>query len=790
MFSERFGAATLDAARVVGLGSATFVAVHAHAVAGIHQPRLASRGPSTGPKRDPFISAQCIRANRCLRPARRPIWVFQSAVLVMTRCRPRSVLSSSYPDFQERPLFMSRFKDACLNGRYTGSNQEIGQHFFEVINEATTSYRLLLTDLSREAAVLASTGIAKLIATGKEIRVLVALPQAPTNGAAHPTSKFAANEHSVKTIAESFGLSPPLQEDNALGKLSIRWCEISLQEKNELPRVAGFATDQRGDVVAFDAQIEPLDPNPKPKIIFSVGWTWGDPLARVKKALTQFDNLWERSATPLADFGSATNFALPWLLTELDRNPGKAILGSTSIKLFKHQETAVAAWLSRDGKGVFRMCTGAGKTVSALAAIRELAHQKSARGETIPPVIISVPTRILADQWTREIRGFGFKFTLGAYNSFDQWSQVLEPALRNNTNSQPRFVITTYRTIADERFVAKLRRANENGVKAIWVADEMHNLASTRLKEMMKQLSGVFHYRLGLSATPEIEGDLATTQWLLSYFGEICASYDLEDGIRDGVLCPYRYHPVPAYLAPNVGAAYLRLLQNIQVAHAQAGSSSLMSLYRDARELLRNSGVQIAAFRDLLKLLMHGSGLSHTLVYCPPGYGTYGNEQSDTIDADPSERRLIADVIDTLREQGLSASSILGETSFEERNEILTRFADGRVNALCAIGCLDEGVDVPSINRAIILYSVDREKQFIQRRGRILRQPKGVRGKTAEIFDILILPQGSSMPGSQARALLDRELRRYRKFAELALNRDEADRTLNAALEHATRNAA
>jgi hypothetical protein len=261
----------------------------------------------------------------------------------------------------------------------------------------------------------------------------------------------------------------------------------------------------------------------------------------------------------------------------------------------------------------------------------------------------------------------------------------------------------------------------------------------------------------------------------------------LADGIKDGVLCRYRYFPIPAYLAPTLGKKYLKLLQEIEDKDGSGASTALVNLYREARDLLRTSGVQIARFRDIVNDLMQGvPDLKHTLVYCPPGYGTYGGDVSDEIDTDEGERRLIEDVIEILRSKNLAPASILGETVADQRTQILERFADGRVRALCAIGCLDEGVDVPSIQRAIVLYSVDREKQFVQRRGRILRQPRGTRNKVAEIFDIVILPQGADMPRAQAEALLNREMRRYREFARLAENRLEADESISKALSVAT----
>src|SRR5262249_32313778 len=138
-----------------------------------------------------------------------------------------------------------------------------------------------------------------------------------------------------------------------------------------------------------------------------------------------------------------------------------------------------------------------------------------------------------------------------------------------------------------------------------------------------------------------------------------------------------------------------------------------------------------------------------------PGYGSYGGDVSDENDKNEDERRVIEEVIEVFRSKNLSPASILGETPAEQRAHILRRFADGRTRTLCAIGCLDEGIDVPAIQRAIVLYSVDREKQFVQRRGRILRQPRGTHGKIAEIFDIVILPQGSDMPRQQAETLLN-----------------------------------
>ena len=520
-----------------------------------------------------------------------------------------------------------------------------------------------------------------------------------------------------------------------------------------------------------------------------VSWSWGDPKAKVKQELDRFDRVWngEFPGARVFPADEALTTKLHGVLVALANQPESDIAPKEDIQLFPHQKSAVEEWIKRSFVGVFKMCTGAGKTISALAAVKTLGEMRSDATLPRPPVIITVPTRVLADQWIREIKRFGFQSILAAYNSFEQWNNKLEPMVRDSKAEQSRFIVTTYKTFADPRFVAKLQRMAGFGIEAIWIADEMHNLASPRLRNAMKGCEKLFKFRLGLSATPEIEGDLTATEGLLNYFGKICASYELADGIKDGVLCKYRYYPIPAYLSPKMGEKYLKLLQEIEDKDESGPSTALVNLYREARDLLRTSGVQIARFRDVLNNLVEGvPDLKHTLVYCPPGYGTYGGDVSDEIDTDEGERRLIEDVIEILRSKNLCAASILGETAADQRAQILERFADGRVRALCAIGCLDEGVDVPSIQRAIVLYSVDREKQFVQRRGRILRQTRGTPNKVAEIFDIVILPQGAEMPRLQAESLLNREMRRYREFARLAENRQDADESISKALSVAT----
>lgn len=686
---------------------------------------------------------------------------------------------------------MGSLKDICLQVCYDGNTQILVEKFFAPASRGAVCHKARVATLTKETLLPIALALSEHMARPVKFQLLIAVlvkPDASNAGTVLPTNSE-LHQELFRALSE---ITTVTQEQQALPSecMEVMICALSGQREvadRSASEVTGFFTDETGASVSYAADWRSGLSSSGNERGISVAWSWGDPQFKVKRQITEFDKLWKgntgESRSFLAD--DALKQKLAAVLMALAAFPAVEEHANEGIQLFPHQEKAVQAWIERTFRGVFKICTGAGKTISALAAVQALSEKRAAASLPLPPIIVSVPTRVLADQWIREIKRFGFQSVLSAFNTFEQWNHLLEPVLRAKNLEQPRFVVTTYRTFADKRFTAKLKRAGELRVEAFWIADEMHNLASSRLRAAMPECDRLFRFRLGLSATPEIEGDLTVTESLLGYFGNICASYELADGIRDGVLCQYRYFPIPAYLAPSVGKKYLSLLQEIS---DEAGdSTALVNLYREARDLLRTSGVQVARFRDLINDLMQSTpDLKHTLVYCPPGYGSYGGDVSDEIDKNEDERRLIEEVVEVLRSQDLSPASILGDTPADQRLQILERFADGRVRSLCAIGCLDEGVDVPAIQRAIVLYSVDREKQFIQRRGRILRQPRGAHGKIAEIYDIIILPQGTSMPASQAKALLEREMRRYREFAQLAMNRQDAEKTIQDALSVAT----
>ena len=546
-------------------------------------------------------------------------------------------------------------------------------------------------------------------------------------------------------------------------------------------------TDLDGETICIGSSLVGTKEEATLMVQYEIRWSFGDPtrfIARLNEALDalQIKNL-HKSDDKLLHWMSKFEWTPPFL-EEFKFSEVTTLL--PNIHLHPHQKEGLENWEARNWVGIFKMCTGAGKTIASLAAIVRLSNEKKRLGESIPPVVVSVPTQILADQWCSIISGFKLGRPLQAYRSSSQWKPTLEPWLKSCQTEMPHFVVTTYKTLADPAFARALNRLGAKGYSGVWIADEMHNLSSPRLKAVMGEISRFFTFRLGLSATPEIEENDSATNFLLNYFGEeprnpkYCALYELENGIKDGVLCHYRYYPVPAYLDTDVGNRYLAILK--ELGEERSNSPIAMSLHEERRTLLRKSGAQLKAFENTLPQIMEDGGISASLVYCPPGIGSFGNELSDEIDTDSQERSLLEAAVNILRKHKIRPCSIIGDTPQREREMNLKRFESGECDVICAIGCLDEGVDVPSIQTAIVLYSVDREKQFIQRRGRILRTQRDNKDKVARIYDVILLPHGSQVSAPENQELLEKELRRYREFAKLADNREEAQQRIRDAL--------
>ena len=296
---------------------------------------------------------------------------------------------------------------------------------------------------------------------------------------------------------------------------------------------------------------------------------------------------------------------------------------------------------------------------------------------------------------------------------------------------------------------------------AVLVADEVHHLGATKSRQ---NLPDGFNHRLGLSATPNRWFDREGTTALRAYFGESIYEFPLDRAIESGCLCPYSYHPHLVELTEEELDRYEALTAKIAKRYAlnsddRETDKLLETLLRQRADLLNKAENKLPMLKQLVEDQSASEPLHHSLFYCAPGQ--------------------IDEVTPMLgREVGLRVHRFTAEESTQERLSLLERFASRDLQGLVAMKCLDEGVDVPGTQSAYILASSSNPREFIQRRGRILRNAPG---KTeAKIYDLIAVPSldkdviKSSPQFETERKILRRELRRFHEFSRMAKNQHRA----------------
>jgi len=429
------------------------------------------------------------------------------------------------------------------------------------------------------------------------------------------------------------------------------------------------------------------------------------------------------------------------------------------LTLRSYQVEAIDNWFAANGRGTLRMATGSGKTITALATAARLSKEID-----LEALIIVCPYRHLVQQWSKEASRFGLRPIL-CFESQANWAESLRTKLYALSAGSNDFVcaITTNATFSSEAFQSCIKYFPR---KTLLIGDEAHNLGSATLSESLPKS---VRLRLALSATPERWFDEEGTTRLFEYFGEVIKpEFTLKEALKHGALVPYYYYPIFVELTDDEAEEYIKLSRQIgKLLDAnntiESPSPSLsMLLFKRAR-LLASAQNKLDCLRNVMADRLN---TSHTLFYC--GDGTVEDKVSgDELKQVDAVCRLLG------YDMGYTVEKYTAETPLEEREELRRRFESGDLQGIVAIRCLDEGVDIPATKTAVILASSSNPRQFIQRRGRVLRPHPDKR--YAEIFDMIVLPpREADMDIKTQRAILEPELRRYMEFAALAKNRGKA----------------
>jgi DNA phosphorothioation system restriction enzyme len=690
---------------------------------------------------------------------------------------------------------MESFVNLLLSDDYRSSANRLAGDFFARLLPLACSYERAVAFFSSSVFFTASDEFSSFFAAGSVMHLVCSpfLEGADIEGmfeGVFDRPRILKERRPVQELLRAGGSKAFLASAVARGWLRIKIATGTPDTPDRLfHEKVGIFHDSDGNRLAFSGSANEsksawLDNFERVDVFRS----WGAELERtkVKRLTLQFDELW-RNSTPGLMVWDPAEAIKAGILRGRQRGPDapissiplvgrqvppEALLPAPDVHLFKHQDEAIRAWGESGGRAVLEMATGSGKTITALTLASRL---YDGVGPGLAVLIVG-PYIHLIDQWCQVAAQFGLT-PIRCAESLVTWRFELQAAVRSlNIGTRPVLSIaTTPNTLASPTFQQILQRLQR---PLLIIGDEVHNYGAPSVAAALPT-NAVF--RVGLSATPDRWMDDEGTESIRNYFGPIAYHYGLKEAISDGILTPYRYSPILVDLQATEIDEYLDLTRLLsRYIHGEAdgpiNEAAKLLLIRRARLLASAAG----KLPKLADLLVKRTEESHILVYC-------GDGQVEGPEPDRTARQVDEAVRMIGRDLHMTCARFTAETPAVRRQEILQLFSSGDIQVLVAIRCLDEGVDLPATKTAFILASSTNPRQFIQRRGRLLRRAPGK--KRAEIFDFFVSPPLSDIGPSSpeypvVRRLFGNQIRRAQEFAALAENAPQARAALRDVTTH------
>lgn len=410
----------------------------------------------------------------------------------------------------------------------------------------------------------------------------------------------------------------------------------------------------------------------------------------------------------------------------------------------EYQEEAIRNWKANEYRGILEMATGTGKTYTALSAIWELFKEKNRLF-----IIISCPFIHLAEQWKEEAKKFNLDGILVGESKLlweEDTARQAQLFIKGKINQV--VLITTnasFSSVSFQRIVSPCLP------EALLIIDEVHYAGASSIRRLLPETC---KYRLGLSATPERYGDEEGTEALFDYFGSVVYSFPIDQAIGT-FLTPYYYHAVPVELSDEEFAEYCDLTnQIIRLSHRDDDESKdrLDKLLIRRARVQNNSSNKLDWIRKNIPTLP----LDYSLFYA-------GDQIFNSV------KQLLG------RDLKIKIHEFTSRQSRAERRKLLDDFSKQQIQSLIAMKCLDEGVDVPPTRVAYFLASSSNPREFVQRRGRVLRKYPGK--EYATIYDLISIPPlkfiEEGRNGNEYHAVksaFSKEYKRVQEFSSMAIN--------------------
>ena len=650
------------------------------------------------------------------------------------------------------------YRELDIKRSYVSVGQEnIAKAFLTPVLKCTKNYKRSVGFFSSSVLQPIVDGIVALARNNGKIQ-LIASPNLTEEDVQAITTGYEAREKVIKSsFTRDFMKEIEVFDDAKLQLLATLIARGILDIKIAVTDTLGIYHDKLGILEDFDGNVVVFYgsanstlsgyQNNYEKIRVVKKWI-PEECANIADEQEEFESLWNgtNKFVKVYDYKeSAQSNILQMIETR-----ATSVSAKSPIELRDYQKQAIAAWVENDYHGFYVMATGTGKTWTAIYSAKELLKTHPAM------IVICAPYKHLVKQWAEDVeKAFEDAKIILVSSENPKWEQQMsQEIIRKKYDSKAQtIIISTIASFKMPRFTNTLGKSTED---KLLIVDEAHRFTD-RSEDMHTQ----FKYMLGLSATPFSGTSAQRGKELMEFFGGQVFSLPIEEALERKFLVPYYYHPIYVHASEEDENKFQYHTHKILSCFKNSVCINPDQLVKSLRNRLRVISMADEKQEKINYIVSQIQEKDHFVVYCGDGR-LFDNNTGE-------ELRHIQSVKRVLSAHGYKSSQFTAQENMDDRMQLVDAFNKGEISALAAIRCLDEGINIPSIKSALILSSNDDYREFVQRRGRILRT-YSVNGKDKEfahIYDVIVLPS-HDLP-----AWAKIEFRRFHEYAKLSINRDE-----------------
>jgi len=549
------------------------------------------------------------------------------------------------------------------------------------------------------------------------------------------------------------------------GRLKIKIAKVNENEQALFHQKVGIIHDSKGNIISFSgSDNETLQAWTEHIEEFKTfkNWVKGQE-TYVQSDIDKFDRFWNDKAKrteiyPLPEaikqqilqlapknLEDCSKSIQKYIEKPVDHSENKLkkdVVTKDYSRLRDYQNEAINQWVENNHRGILEMATASGKTFTALMASCQL-YEKL--GDKLVTIVL-VPSKQLVNQWGNEISKYSPNI-VKVSSSVPNWKETLDDYiyLMNNGEYDHFYVVSTIASFTSN-VIPELAKLCIDEI--LLIADEAHWLGAFETRSQIVNFTP--KYRLGLTATPVRYFDDYGTNFLYDYLGKTVFQFSIKEAQDKRFLSQYYYHLVTVDLNAEETEAYKRITKAISIAYQQKDMEKYERLLNKRAKIIKNAVMKYDAFGTLLDEM---GQIKFSLTYC---------------DENQMER-----INKILREKDIFFQNFLAETSDVERDILIKKISDGSLDTIVAIKCLNEGVDIPPLEYGFFLSCSGNPREFIQRRGRLLRTSEG-KG-SVHMYDFVVIPPigGFDDAGEleMNKKIVRKELNRIKEFNITAINR-------------------